>query len=169
MPQRCLIVGVLAILAVAAVSGQGAPPQRTGAGAAPAVNVAAPRAVLDKYCVTCHNQRVKTAGLMLDSLDVANTHADAETWEKVVRKVRGGLMPPVGMPRPDKTTLNALASHIETSLDRAAIAHPVGSRVHPRRLPFGERPTNATSRRARGQPASARRDLHRHTAEETVG
>src|SRR5712691_11505460 len=57
---------------------------------------AAHRALLNKYCVTCHNQRTKTAGLMLDTLDVERVSPDAEIWEKVVRKLRSGAMPPAG-------------------------------------------------------------------------
>src|SRR5947199_2704444 len=90
--------------------------------AGPAVLSSPPqRALVDKYCVTCHNQRAKTAGLMLDTLDISDTAslpAHAEVWEKVIRKVRGGLMPPVGIPRPDRAALNALAAYLETSIDK---------------------------------------------------
>ena len=82
------------------------------------------RALVEKYCVTCHNQRAKTAGLMLDTLDLGSPAAGAEVWEKVIRKVRGGLMPPVGMPRPDKAALAGFASYLETAIDKAAAAHP---------------------------------------------
>ena len=57
---------------------------------------------LDRYCVSCHNQRLKTAGLSLDTVDPASLAEHAEIWEKVVRKLRAGTMPPVGRPRPDK-------------------------------------------------------------------
>jgi mono/diheme cytochrome c family protein len=83
-----------------------------------------PRALLDQYCVTCHNQKAKTAGLMLDKLDIANVGPNAATWEKVVRKLGVGAMPPQGMPRPDRATMDSLAASIETSLDRAAAAAP---------------------------------------------
>ena len=66
-----------------------------------AVCSAQDRQLVDRYCVTCHNQRLKTAGLMLDTLDLAKIPADAETWEKVIVKLRTGAMPPPGMPRPD--------------------------------------------------------------------
>jgi hypothetical protein len=78
----------------------------------------AQQAVLDQYCITCHNQKLKTGGLELD------VTPDAETWEKVVRKVRAGLMPPAGARRPDRKTLDAFAASVEDSLDRAAAAHP---------------------------------------------
>jgi hypothetical protein len=82
------------------------------------------RAVLDEYCVTCHNQQAKTAGLMLDTLDVARLSEHANEWEKVIRKVRVGMMPPQGSPRPDPETQRALVAWLQTSLDRAAAAKP---------------------------------------------
>jgi hypothetical protein len=82
------------------------------------------RAVLDKYCVTCHNQRTRTGGLSLDTLNLATIPEDAAVWEKVVRKVRGGMMPPFGMPRPDPATLDQLAAHLETTIDAAALKAP---------------------------------------------
>jgi mono/diheme cytochrome c family protein len=85
---------------------------------------AAYRAVVDQYCVSCHNQRAKIAGLALDSFDVTNPSADAEVWEKVVRKVRVGMMPPQGSPQPEDTTRRGFVSYLETELDRAAAAHP---------------------------------------------
>jgi uncharacterized protein DUF1592/uncharacterized protein DUF1588/uncharacterized protein DUF1585/uncharacterized protein DUF1587/uncharacterized protein DUF1595/cytochrome c len=85
---------------------------------------AAQRALLDRYCTGCHNQRVKTAGLMLDTMDVATVGDHAEAWEKVVRKLRGGLMPPSGMARPDEATRESLVSWLETELDTAAATHP---------------------------------------------
>ncbi len=81
------------------------------------------KALVDKYCVTCHNQRLKTANLMLDSVSVDQVASNADLWEKVVRKVRGGSMPPVGLPRPDKATFDEFATYLETSLDKAAAAN----------------------------------------------
>jgi hypothetical protein len=91
---------------------------------ASAADAAAHRALLDKYCVGCHNQKLKTAEVALDRADVANPPAAADTWEKVIRKVRGGLMPPAGMPRPEKTAAEGLVAYLETSLDQAAQAKP---------------------------------------------
>jgi len=82
------------------------------------------RALLDRYCVGCHNERLKTAGLTLDALDVGRIGDGAEAWEKVVRKVRMGMMPPAGRPRPDNTAMDALAAWLENELDRAAAARP---------------------------------------------
>src|SRR5437016_7797318 len=84
----------------------------------------APRALIDQYCVSCHNQRTKTAGLMLDKMDPAHVGQDAEAWEKVVRKVRAGMMPPQGMPRPPAATYEALTVALENELDRAAALKP---------------------------------------------
>ncbi len=83
-----------------------------------------PRALLDKYCITCHNQQSKIAGLMLDETDVSHTEANPEIWEKVIRKLRSGAMPPVGNPRPEKADAANLIAVLETSLDRAAAAKP---------------------------------------------
>ena len=91
------------------------------------VSVAAPQAVsgvLDQYCVTCHNERLRTADLALDTLDLSNVTADAETWEMVIRKLRLRAMPPAGRPRPDDATIDVVASWFETTLDRAAAAAP---------------------------------------------
>jgi len=82
------------------------------------------RAALDKYCVTCHNERVKTAGLMLDRVDVANPGASAEVWEKVMRKVHTGTMPPPNMPQLPAEERRALLAWLETSLDAASNEKP---------------------------------------------
>lgn len=82
------------------------------------------RAVLNQYCTGCHNEKLKTAGLMLDKLDVDHVGDNAETWEKVVRKLRAGMMPPAGAPRPDRAAMNAFIAKLETDLDRAAAAKP---------------------------------------------
>jgi hypothetical protein len=78
-------------------------------------------ALLKQYCITCHNTRVKTGGLALDVLDPANVGPHAEIWEKVVRKIKTGMMPPAGVPRPERAALDALAAALEESLDRAAV------------------------------------------------
>jgi hypothetical protein len=78
----------------------------------------------NQYCIGCHNQRAKTAGLMLDSMDYSNISKDAATWEKVVRKIKTGMMPPSGARRPDRAALDGFASEIEKRLDASAAAHP---------------------------------------------
>ena len=80
--------------------------------------------MLSRYCTTCHNERLKTGGLALDRMDAGNVAPHAEVWEKVVRKLRAGVMPPAGRPRPDKAAYDALAAGIEAALDRSAAANP---------------------------------------------
>jgi Protein of unknown function (DUF1592)/Protein of unknown function (DUF1588)/Protein of unknown function (DUF1585)/Protein of unknown function (DUF1595)/Protein of unknown function (DUF1587) len=92
------------------------------------------RALLDKYCVTCHNERLHTAGLMLDRMDVEDIGGGAEVWEKVLLKLGTGAMPPAGMPRPDQGTLDTFASWLKTSLDHVAMAEPNPGRVGIHRL-----------------------------------
>ena len=82
------------------------------------------RTVLRRYCVGCHNARTLTAGLALDTVELTDVADHAELWEKVVRKLRTGLMPPAGRPRPDEATSAGLAMWLETELDRAAAARP---------------------------------------------
>ena len=91
---------------------------------APSTSPAAQQALIDQYCVGCHNQRLKTAGLLLDATDMSRVADHPEIWEKVVRKLRGGLMPPAGLPRPDATRVDALAGWLEGQLDREAARQP---------------------------------------------
>ena len=92
------------------------------------------RELLAKYCVTCHNERLKTAKLMLDKANVEDIGADAEVWEKVVRKLRSGAMPPPGLPRPDPARVHQFVSSLETALDGAAVAAPTPGRTAIHRL-----------------------------------
>src|SRR5262249_51176594 len=92
------------------------------------------RAMLDQYCVTCHNERAKTAGLMLDKMDLDRIGRGSETWEKVVRKLRGGMMPPQGRPRPSNDDTYKFISFLESSLDRAGNAKPDPGRAAIHRL-----------------------------------
>src|SRR5262245_40038767 len=93
-----------------------------------------PRAVIEKYCVTCHNERLKTAGLLLDKADVDHVGSNPETWEKVLRKLRTREMPPPGSPRPDTETYTAMSAFLEKMLDGAASANPNPGRVAVHRL-----------------------------------
>ncbi|MCH8266549.1 MAG: DUF1592 domain-containing protein [Acidobacteria bacterium] len=92
------------------------------------------RVLLNRYCVTCHNEKLQTAGLMLDTVDVAHVSEGAEVWEKVVRKLRTGEMPPPGMPRPDQPAYDSFAAYLMTELDRAATARPNPGRPAIQRL-----------------------------------
>ena len=82
------------------------------------------QALVDKYCATCHNARTLSGNLSLAGLDVTAPADHPETFEKVIRKVRAGLMPPAGMPRPERATLDGFAGRLETNLDRAAALAP---------------------------------------------
>src|SRR5580698_7885715 len=105
-----------------------------GFGATPQASLAAHRAMLDHYCVTCHNQKAKTANLTFDTMDLAQVGKDAEVWERAVRKLRGGMMPPPGMPRPDLATVNSFVTFLEASLDKAALESPNPGTVSLHRL-----------------------------------
>jgi mono/diheme cytochrome c family protein len=140
-PARLMLIAAVSCLAFAfaystSVRGQAAQAP-VGAGAAkiaPGAPSQDPRAVLDKYCSTCHNQRLKTAGLTLDVLDLAQVGDHSEAWEKVVRKIRTGAMPPAGRPRPDSATSAGVVTWLETALDNAALAHPNPGRPSLHRL-----------------------------------
>jgi mono/diheme cytochrome c family protein len=88
-----------------------------------------PRAFFDKYCVTCHNQKLHTAGLALDTLDPGQPSAHAEIWEAVIEKLRAGSMPPPGLPRPDEASYYAVAVGLEDALDQAWARHPNPGRI----------------------------------------
>jgi mono/diheme cytochrome c family protein len=123
MTRGILAACVLWIASVGVAMPRASAPQASPPDASPTVT-AADRAVVDKYCVTCHNQRLKTSGLALDAAELADIAAHADVWEKVIRKVEAGMMPPAGMPRPDEATRRALISRLEGVLDRAATSKP---------------------------------------------
>jgi mono/diheme cytochrome c family protein len=121
------------------------PVQATRAAGTPSAPAAATAAATpdlkqftDRYCVACHNTRAKTSatgsGVVFDGMDVTLLSANGEIWEKVVRKMRAGAMPPAGMPRADAATEERFITHIETVLDRDAAAHPNPGRPAPHRL-----------------------------------
>ena len=89
---------------------------------------------IQKYCVTCHSDRLKTGGLTLASADLTKPSANAGTWEKVIRKLRTGAMPPAGAPRPGQAESDALAAYLEASIDRDALTAP-----NPGKLPLVHR------------------------------
>jgi hypothetical protein len=83
------------------------------------------RAMLNEYCVSCHNSRAKTGGLALDGLDLQKAPDDAQIWEKALRKLRGRLMPPPGMPQPPQKDVDSFVAWMEKTLD----THPKGQRA----------------------------------------
>ena len=151
--------GASGAVAVLSAGGVAAALSAGGAGAVPSAHpaapgqavepdpAAAPRALFRRYCLGCHNSRLRTAGLAIDELDPANVGAHPETWEKVVTRLRAGSMPPPRRPRPDQATYRTVAGWLETELDRAWAANP-----HPGRI-------NAVHRLNRTEYRNAVRDL----------
>ncbi len=92
------------------------------------------RTLLDRYCAGCHNRHLKTAGVEFDSMDLVRVGDDAPNWEKVVRQLRTGVMPPEGMPRPPAEERSAFRLWLESELDRAAETDPNPGRPAPYRL-----------------------------------
>ena len=92
------------------------------------------RALLDQYCLACHNEALNTAGLMLDKVDVEKVSDNVAVWENVAMKLRAGAMPPAGMARPDAAEYDSLVAYLETELDRAAAEKPNPGRPVIRRL-----------------------------------
>ena len=92
------------------------------------------QALINRYCVACHNQKLKTASLEFDRLDLAHPEKDALVWERAVRKLRGGMMPPPGASRPPAEGVNQLAAYLEDSLDKGAAANPDPGSVRIHRL-----------------------------------
>jgi mono/diheme cytochrome c family protein len=124
--SRRLIVlaGSAWTLSTAWVAPEASPQARAPQTAAQPAAPADQRAVVDKYCVSCHNTRTNTAGLSLERGSVAGIESHPDVWEKVIRKVRAGMMPPPGMPQPDAASRGALVGWLETSLDQAARRSP---------------------------------------------
>src|SRR5207247_790806 len=121
-------LSIALMVSVVSLEIQGRGQTRTGAEAqrssASAFGPSQARALLDQYCVTCHNARTRAGSLVLASLDVARLGNDAATWEKVVRKLRGRLMPPAAQPRPDDALYAGFTAWLETELENHAAAHP---------------------------------------------
>src|SRR5262249_59903477 len=97
-------------MSVALVSGQAGQTTSQSKTVTPEAKPAAPdvsaqRAIIDQYCVTCHNSKAKVANLQLDQLDLAHLSDHAEIGEKIIRKLRAGMMPPLNMKRPDPATV----------------------------------------------------------------
>ena len=112
--------GVGLALAVTIGSPQAGAQERAAGREAPGAG--STRAVLDTYCIGCHSERLRTGGLVLEGLDPEHVGPNADIWEKVVRKVQAGAMPPTGSRRPDQATYRALIAALEDRLDRAAQA-----------------------------------------------
>jgi hypothetical protein len=125
MKRRLSIVGCMAVAGMFVIFGQR--PVRQGTAVSPMVIEAAAKpgladqkAVLNEYCVECHNQKSRIAGLAIDALDLSRVDRNVAEWEKIVRKLRAGMMPPAGQERPDDATYKGLIVWLENELDRTA-------------------------------------------------
>jgi len=118
--KHTLLSAVIAFMvAVASVTGVSqTPAPSTPAAAAPSA------ALLTQYCVTCHNARAKAGGLTLDPAELTQIDRHAETWEKVIRKLQTGMMPPSGAPRPARAAIDGFITSLQSQIDRAATAKP---------------------------------------------
>jgi len=123
MTRGILTACVVWIASIGVAMPRASAPQASASDASSTI-AAADRGVVDKYCVSCHNQRLKTSGLALDTAELSDVAAHPEVWEKVIRKVGAGMMPPAGVPRPDDAAKRALISRLEGVLDNAAKARP---------------------------------------------
>jgi len=121
-----ILSGILTGILLAAWSSvtAGAAPQGGVRTVAPPSQAGTLREFTKQYCITCHNARLKTGGLVLESRDFDHPSADADVWEKVIRKVQVGMMPPGGAPQPDPATRRALVTTLSGALDEAAKANP---------------------------------------------
>src|SRR5215471_2440516 len=129
------IISIIVSLAVLSITyvlyGQASGGQRPAAPPATAVKTATPpsaapvngaaaQKLLDQYCVNCHNEDDKVANLTVEGLDTSHVSKDAQTWEKIIRKVRAGMMPPAGNPRPDRASIIAFTTWAENEIDKNA-------------------------------------------------
>src|SRR5262245_35669879 len=133
--RRARVLGVLAVTAWLGAVSSSAPRAQSQSEAPPTADL---ERTITQYCAGCHNKRVQSAatasGVVLDGADLSAVAASGEMWERVVRKLRAGAMPPAGMPRPNAATHDALVSFLESELDRAATRHPEPGRPSPNRL-----------------------------------
>ncbi len=131
MNKKWLQLGLIFFIGGLAAFYTGSPSQ---AQRASAVNHSVQRALVNEHCAGCHNRKLKTGGLSLEGLEFSNVGGNPEIWEKVLRKIRTGEMPPVGMPRPDAHAVAALVKWLEDALDRAARINPNPGRPTAHRL-----------------------------------
>ena len=122
MKKKLPLAGCAALLSIGlGVYAQTAAPQKPAV--TPVASATAEHALFDQYCFDCHSGNGAEAGMHLDKLDTANVEKDAEKWEKVVRKLRAGMMPPSGMPRPDRAGYEGMIEWLENELDRHAVTN----------------------------------------------
>src|SRR5882724_4948017 len=92
--------------------------------AAQTMPVPAQQALVTRYCAGCHNDKLKSGGFSFAKLDLARPELNSDQAERVIRKLRAGMMPPIGLPRPEGNGLASFAASLETAIDTAAAAHP---------------------------------------------
>jgi hypothetical protein len=143
-----LLLGLVLVLALAVTAFGQAPAAVPGmaSGQADTLSYESQRALVDQYCFYCHDDDLRTGGLTLTELDLEHVERSAELAEKVIRKLRGGVMPPLGQPRPDARTIKAFASSLEAAIDQAAAAQPNPGR------PLHAAPLRGGDRRQRNRP-----------------
>jgi hypothetical protein len=136
MKKHLILVGLIAIIsAVFAVLG--VPVSLQTPTAAPAADsVAAQKAIVSQYCMTCHSDKARSAGMdsarkiNFDALDIAHVEKNPETWELIVRKLRAGMMPPAGMKRPEPAVYKGFITWLENELDRTAVPYAPPPGLH---------------------------------------
>jgi len=127
--MRAIVVATAVGLILISLVSSGAASQRpaattTAPAAAPAASITSRKALLDQYCVNCHNDDDRVAGIAFDKMDLTHLAKDGDTWEKAIKKLKGGMMPPPGAKQPDRAAALNFAAWLETSLDAAAAATP---------------------------------------------
>src|SRR5687767_4542072 len=130
-----VLVGAMAGLVLVVAFHDGPAGARSSSVPVPVTRASTPadfdvQAMLNKYCVVCHNKMMQTANLGFDTLNAAEPSTHPETWEKVINKLRTGTMPPAGMPRPDSASYVAAAEQLENQLDAAWRAQPNPGRIN---------------------------------------
>ena len=128
------LIGVSAFVASGPLPAAAAPSREQPGAGAPTPVPPEHRALLDRYCVTCHNDRLQTGGLSFDADGFHHVGRDTEAWERVIHKLRSATMPPAGRPRPEPARYASLAAWLEATIDRAAAADPRPGRPTARRL-----------------------------------
>jgi mono/diheme cytochrome c family protein len=119
MKHTLLSASIAFMVAVASVTGVSQTPASS-----PQAAAVPSAALLTQYCITCHNARAKAGGLTLDPAELNQMDRHAETWEKVIRKLQTGMMPPSGAPRPARAAIDGFVASLQTQIDRAAAARP---------------------------------------------
>jgi mono/diheme cytochrome c family protein len=131
--SRCVCVAVIASGALC-LRADDPPAAKSTPATTEAARAPEAKAVIQQYCLGCHNAKLKTAGLLLDTADIQHIESAPDLWEKVARKLRTGEMPPAGRPRPDPATYRAVTLELESALDAAAAKRPNPGRVPVHRL-----------------------------------